>query len=136
MTPSDQIAPGETLGRRVVSKSRSKRASLRGTIQHDIFQPPVGEREISVDRLDWMTAEAATGIAERASAARGKPFYGWAVIEAGRAQANGRQTVATPQPDNPCHADIVLPPSASEDRDERKRHQQDLADEACWRERS
>ena len=62
-------------------------------------------------------------------------FYGWAAIAAKDAESNGRQVVATPQPDNPYHADIILPNSTVEDRDEQVRHAQELADESCWCER-
>ena len=62
-------------------------------------------------------------------------FYGWAAIAAKDAGSNGRRVVATPQPDNPYHADIILPNSIAEDRDEQFRHAQELADKSCWRER-
>lgn len=48
---------------------------------------------------------------------------------------NGREAVASPIADNPHHADIVLPQVAAEDREEQKRHAQDLADASIWRER-
>ena len=62
-------------------------------------------------------------------------FYGWAVIAAEYAGSDGRQVVATPQPDNPYHTDIILPDSTAEDRDEQIRHAQELADASRWRER-
>ena len=69
------------------------------------------------------------------AAARGKTFYGWAVIDAETAASNGRQVTASPQLDNPYHADIVLPDAAVEDREEQKRHAQELADASIWRNR-
>ena len=52
------------------------------------------------------------------------------------AAASGRQAVASPQLGNPYHADIVLPDPAIEDREEQKRHAQELADSSVWRERN
>jgi len=37
------------------------------------------------------------------------------------------------QSGNPFHADILLPDTAIEDRDEQKQHAQELATEAQWR---
>ena len=49
---------------------------------------------------------------------------------------NGRRAGASPILDqNPYHADIVLPRIASEDREDQKRHAQELADMSRWRSR-
>ena len=69
------------------------------------------------------------------SVGRKVTFYGWAVITAEYAENNGRRVVATPLPDNLYHADIVLPDSTAENRDEQVRHAQELADASLWRER-
>ena len=72
-------------------------------------------------------------IGDRVAAGRGKQ-----ILWLGRlssltvAAANQRQVLASPQLDNP-HADIVLPDAAVEDRDEQKRHAQELADASVWR---
>ena len=75
-------------------------------------------------------------IADRVAANRSATFYGWAVVIEERARVNERGTVASPKADNPFHADIVLPVSAAEDREEQKRHAQELADASNWKERA
>ena len=64
-----------------------------------------------------------------------KIFYGWAVVTTEEASSNQRQVIASPLPTNPYHADIVLPSLAAEDREEQKRHAQELADASRWRDR-
>ncbi len=134
MTAKDDIEPGESLGRDVFSSKQAGLAS-RGKIRHYIFLEKKGEPRISVDRLDFASPGEATEIADRAAVGRNKPFFGWAVVKADAAASNGRQVTASPQTDNPYHADIILPDAAVEDRDEQKRHAQELADEASWRAR-
>ena len=93
--------------------------------------------EISVDRLDLAPPAEAAAAALRIANERGPTvsFYGWAVVIAQEAGADGRQVRASAKPDNPYHADIVLPDLAAEDREEQKRHAQELADSSSWRER-
>ena len=131
MTVEDDIAPEENLGRDVFSNSQAKRAG-RGRIPINVFLEREGEPELSVDRLDLASPGEAAGIADGVAAARGRTFYGWAVIDAHTAASNGRQAIASPQLDNPYHADIVLPNAAVEDREEQKRHAQELADASVW----
>ena len=88
-----------------------------------------------MDRLDVAPPPEATELADNVASARSATFYGWAVVAVKRAAANGRQVIATPQLDNPYHADIVLPAPDVEDREEQKRHAQELADSSIWRER-
>ena len=67
-------------------------------------------------------------MAEAAAAERCRTFYGWAAVDAGLVRRNGRDVVATPIPKrNPYHGDIVLPDSATMDREEQTRHAQELA---------
>ena len=134
MTIADDIAPAEHLGRGVFS-SRNRDRSRRGKTPHHVFLVRQGETEISVDRLDRASATVAVEIAEQVAANRNASFHGWAVIVAELAGANGRRAIATPRPGNPYHADIVLPALAAEDREEQKRHAQELADGSTWRER-
>ena len=55
-------------------------------------------------------------------------------LESEDAAGNGRRVVASPILDqNPYHADIVLPSVVAEDREEQKRHAQELADMSRWR---
>ena len=134
MTVEDDIAPEEDLGRDVFSSSQARRAG-RGRVQFNVFLEREGEPRLSVDRLDQASPGEVAEIADRVAAARRRTFYGWAVVVAETAASDGRQVTASPQLDNPYHADIVLPDPAVEDREEQKRHAQELADESIWRDR-
>ena len=134
MTVAGEIAPEEDLGRGVFS-SRNRDRARRGKTPHHVFLEREGRVEISVDRLSCAPEIEMVEIADRVAANRNATFYGWGVVVEERARANGRRAIATPQPDNPYHADIVLPDSAAEDREEQKRHAQELADASTWRER-
>ena len=77
--------------------------------------------------------ELATRAAETREGARA--FYGWLAILVAAARLHGRTVRATPQPDNPYHADIDLPgaPVADEERKTRARkHAQLLAERASF----
>ena len=137
MTTFDEsIGTDEELGRSVSSRRNAARAR-RSRLPYHEFLPRQSVVEISVDRLSIATPEESTAVADGRDAVRGRTFYGWAVITAEAAGENGRKVVASPIPDiNPYHADIVLPASAAEDRNEQVRHAQQLRDASNWRERS
>ena len=135
VTVSDDIEDRENLGRRVFSKSRRDRAR-RGRIRFDVFLEQAGTTLFSVDRLDLSSPSEATAIADRAAKARGQPFHGWAVVTAQQAGANGRRVEASPQLDNPYHADVFLPDAVKEDLEKQKSHAQELADNSTWQERA
>ena len=99
-----------------------------------MFLEKEGEPKISVDRLSVAPPDVATEIAEAVAAKRNATFYGWAFLTASRTRENGREALASPIENNPYHADIVLPQSAVEDREEQKRHALELADASDWRE--
>ena len=120
MTIPGEITAGEHLGRGVFS-SRNRSRARRGKTPHHVFLERGGEIEISVDRLDIAPAIEATEIADHVAVNRNATFYGWAVVVEERARANGRGAVATPQPGNPYHADIVLPAVAAEEDQKRER---------------
>lgn len=134
MTVPHQIHPRESLGRGVFSSSERKRAR-NSRIRYYVFLEKEGVAEISVDRLDHAPSAEAAAIADGNAAARNRTFYGWAVVSAQKATANGRSVKAGPKRDNPYHADIVLPTSTAEDREEQIGHAQELADNSSWRER-
>ena len=128
------VAPGEELGRGVFSTRQVR----RGRVDFRAFLERPGVMTLSVDRLthappDFAVAKADAAARERPSGA----FYGWAVIIADQAAANGRSVQASPPLDgsNPYHADIILPESAFADRDEQRKHAQMLAAVAQWRTR-
>ena len=134
MTVSDHIGAEEHLGRSVFSSKHRNRAR-RARVPHHVFLEREGITEISVDRLDPAPPSEAAAAAIRIANDRGAMFYGWAVVVARKAGASGRHVKASAKPDNPYHADIVLPDLAAEDREEQKRHAQELADSSSWRER-
>ena len=126
------IAHDEELGRGVFSSRQAKRAR-RSRVPHHVFLERFGCTDVSVDRLTMPSAEDAEAIAGRVAAARNSTFYGWAVVTAAEAQKNDRRVVPSPLPDNPRHADVVLPQAVTDDREEQKRHAQELADASRWR---
>lgn len=131
----DDIAAEENVGRGIFSKGQAKRAH-RGRILINVFLEREGIAKLSVDRLDIVPYEKAIEIADKVAFSRNGTFYGWAVISTKTAALNDRRVIASPQLDNPYHADIVLPDQAVEDRDEQKRHAQELADASSWRDRN
>lgn len=132
MTVPNSIALTEDLGRGVFSGEQAKRAR-RARVPINVFLSQKGSTEISVDRLTLAPEDKATAIAGKAASARNRAFYGWAVVTAAKAGGNGRCVKATPTPDNPYHADIILPDIAAQDVEEQKRHAQELADTSRWR---
>lgn len=137
MTIPATIAPEEELGRGIFSRKQAQRAQ-RTRVPLHVFLVQEGKTEISVDRLTFAVLDnKATVIADETAAARDATFYGWAVVTAEKAGDNGRRVIASPllEPNNPYHADIILPELAGEDREEQKRHAQELADASRWRER-
>lgn len=135
MTTEDEVGPSENLGRGVFSSREAGRAT-RGRVSLNVFLEKAGVSVLSVDRLDLAAPGEAAAIADGVANARSRPFRGWAVVIAETAALNGRAVVASPQLDNPRHADIVLPDSVVEDREEQKRHAQELADASAWRDRN
>ena len=134
VTDSDQVGQEEGLGRGVFS-SRHRDRARRARVPHHVFLERPGVTRISVDRLDSAPPDEAVAIADETAAARRARFYGWAVVTARQAGVNGRRVRASARLHNPYHADIVLPDLAAEDREEQKRHAQELADRSSWRER-
>lgn len=130
-----EVGPEEGLGRGVFSNSAARRAPRRIALNVFLERPTV--MELSVDRLDVAPPHEAITIAEQVGDARGKPFFGWAVVQTQQARTNGRRVVSSPLPgENPYHGDIVLPDAAGDDREEQKQHAQELADLATWLDRS
>ena len=127
------VGSDEELGRSVFSSKQASRAR-RSTVPHHVFLTQQGQTRISVDRLTLAPQTEALALAEVVAANRGRTFYGWAVVDAASACRNGRDVVASPVPNrNPYHGDIVLPDSATSDREEQTRHAQELADASRWR---
>ena len=129
------IAPREELGR-MISSSKSTARARRSRLPFTEFLPPPGRIDISVDRLSVAPVNEALANADGLAAARVRTFYGWAVVIAESASGNGRRVVSSPIPDaNPYHADIILPEHVIGNREEQKRHAQELADLSRWHDR-
>lgn len=130
---SSVIAPEEELGRGVFSRRSADRAR-RSRVPFKVFLEKPTRTDISVDRLSVAPSDQAVAIARKVGEARGATFYGWAVVTARHANGSGRHVTASPIVGDPYHANICLPETAAEDREEQKRHAQELADASCWRE--
>ena len=124
-----EIAPDEELGRRI-------RSSKHLSLPKHLFMPPPGTR-LSVDRLsiacDNDAMQELIQLAEKQCTESERKFYGWAVLTASEAGQDKRTVVASPQADNPYHADIVLPEKVADDQIAINRHAQELADAASLR---
>ncbi|MYD60046.1 MAG: hypothetical protein F4W91_03300 [Gemmatimonadetes bacterium] len=134
MNIPNNIAPEEDLGRSVFSSRDAKRAR-RSRVSLNAFLEKEGQTDISVDRLSIAPEEEAVAIADNVGTARNRTFYGWAVVTAEEARRSEREAIASPLKNNLYHADIRLPELTAEDREEQKRHAQELADISRWRER-
>lgn len=129
------ISGDEKLGRSVTGLYEAKTPS--GRALRDAF---VDNRAVSlsVDRLDFAPRSEMARIARERERRRDPPrsFAGWAIVGARRAETRGRSVEATPQEDNPYHADIHLPICKSDPakliRDTRKAHALELAAHSHW----
>lgn len=127
----DGVESSEELGRSVFSSGAARRS--RRAVPHTVFLERAGNANISVDRLSVAPPTEALNHARNVADQRARTFYGWAVVAAALAASSGRRVLATPQQDNPFHADIVLPHSAREERDDQIQHARELADASRWR---
>ena len=126
----DGVQPSEDLGRGVFSRGTARRS--RRSVPHTVFLEKPGNPTISVDRLGIAPIADALDHARDVASRRERSFYGWAIINAEQAASSERRVSATPLPDNPFHADIELPDSAQEEREEQVRHARELADASRW----
>ncbi len=104
---------------------------MRGNVPVSLFEL-TGTRELSVDRLRDDHMVEVSAIAIEHDKRRNRNFYGWATVPQDAASENGRRVEPTPQPDNPYHADIILPIAVSKDDYQRERHATELAACAEW----
>ena len=138
LNPADGLGPvaeWEELGRGIFSRSHRRKAVNTGAVPYQAFLERAGERTISVDRLSHATLEEAAANARRVAEQRipVRNFYGWAVVSMEDVQKLGLDVAASPYPDNPYHADLVLPSSAAQNREEQEQYALDLALMANWR---
>lgn len=103
--PGCVVRRTEQLGRRIFSKKAADRA-YRGRVLPKVFESD--DVLISVDRLSSASLADVEQAARRTSVNR-PPLQGWAVVGCGAVRDTRRRRVrASPQTDNPYHADIVL----------------------------
>ncbi len=130
-----EVRPDEGLWRSVFSGTQANRAR-RGTGNRTVakaFQERDGVTELSVDRYDGLDLREGVRKGDRDAVGRSASgFYGWLVVPASAAEANGRRVVPSPTEENPYHADIVL---AFTDRFGPKDHALALATASRWHER-
>ena len=102
----------------------------------DIFLEREDAESISVDRMDHAPIHELAAWSRERGRNKNPPqaFYGWAVLTAEHAGRGGRTVIATPMPQNPCHADIFLNVAGDERRRQQKQHANEMAAHAIWME--
>ena len=135
------FAPVEELGRRVSSSSVRKPAR-NGNVPISVFVrkcklPGRYVRKLSTDRLHPEELSEVTAIAVEYDKGRdgGRTFYGWAAVSQDAASRNGRRLEPSPQPDNPYHADIILPSAVTSDKKRAEQLASELAAVSRWQDR-
>ena len=101
-----------------------------------VFLEREDAESISVDRMGHAPISELAAWSRDRGRSRNPPqtFHGWAVLIAEDASRSGRTVLATPMPENPCHADILLNVTGDERRRQQKQHANELAAHATWRE--
>lgn len=131
MQPPDHLRSDEKLGRQVSSSTYISKLK-RGDVPPVLFVRE-GSPEVSTDRLhsDYFpdVANSETDFHKN----RGRTFYGWAVISQDKLSQIGLAATPSPTPDNPYHADIILPLSPEPDRHEIYPYAVKLAAKASWK---
>ena len=132
------INDDDLLGRAVFSSKPAKKAA-KGTVRDSVFLEKPGIVSLSVDRFGFCSEKELTSIQDKNAELRSqkepkkRSFYGWVKIKAKMAGRSERKVQATPQEENPYHADIILPKGI--DRDQQIAHARELAsnvDDVIW----
>ena len=152
MTPPDirpRILDSDKVGRDVLSRN-DRRLIMRGQAPPGLFLDNISPARLSVHRLapvpnrpppDDRSDLAPDSVIAEISRRRAKAqtpernFYGWAELSAADAARDGREVCLSPRPDNPWHADIVLPAEAEREERKREKHAMALSHSVEWRER-
>ena len=127
---SKAVVADGTVGRAIFQSGDWKKMQKgAGYTPVSIFLDRKSPLAISVFLLNLTSDAELTQIGDDMAHQRGanRTFYGWAEMSVADASQDRRQVLATPQPENKWHADIVLPPTAKTDKRERERHAQQLA---------
>ena len=128
--PPPDLRGNERLGRRVFSRRHTRGTRARWRAFYDWRAD-----SLSADRLNREPPAILAARAWRAATSREtkRQFYGWLAVLVAVARLEGRAVRATPQPDNPSHADIDLPGTPTTDEERKMRaptHAQLLAERA------
>lgn len=115
----EAIQEGERLWRDVYREEQKQaaRAKRSNYSARSIFGPQVPNAEISTNLYDRVCLQYATEKGDdRAKQIKGsRGVEGWLVISVRDASREHRRIVQSPQPDNPYHADIILPDEHAHD---------------------
>lgn len=105
-----RVDPDETVARGVFSR---RAVTAAGTVKTNVFLGPLGSQSLSVDRVDFAPEGELVRLGDERARNRNRTFYGWANLLVRDAERGGEgvEVRATPQANNPYHADIVLPNS-------------------------
>ena len=151
MKSGTNIPASGRVGRGVFT-GKEQRKARNGRVPSSVFFDSPASGAISVHRLTSRPGEipaADSGLAsdetmaeigDRDAAERGakdgttRTFYGWGELSVQDAAEDGRKVIASPLPENPWHADIILPAADVGDK-ARRRHAENLAARAIWRPR-
>ena len=135
MRPPCDIQPNETIGRQVSSESDARTCAAQSAKQASlplrVFRHN-GRHKISTDRLREDYYLSVKVIAQEYDERRGRRFFGWAVVTQETIAWTGHPLIASPQCDNPFHADIVLPKCVLKSRQKYDEAIFGLAAEAWW----
>lgn len=136
----EAIQEGEGLWRNVY-REKEKRAVEAGKFNRwarSIFGPQVPNAEISTNLYDRVDLDFATEQGD--NRARGvvgsNGIQGWLVLNERDASRKGRRVVYTPQPDNPYHADIILPDEHAHDWEDDQVHLREFLSLSRWQDRA
>ena len=123
----DKIQPSDLLGREERSRSRAKKSlsrrkyKVRGHAPPDRFMPPESSSELSINRMGFAPDAKMAAIGERnAYSDNRKEFWGWHTLSAQDIKDAGCSVEPSPTPENPYHADIIIP--VPPDLEKEKRH--------------
>ena len=144
LSPPKEVIDFELLARSIHSKRAFTKGQLGGDparVKFRAFDPQRDPsdasrrvRTLSVDRCQYLPESDAIALGYQRAEERKLPFHGWAVITAENVRMWGSD-VKSSKPngqDNPAHADIVLPPYAVSNDQDRNSHLVKLAAKSCW----
>ena len=129
------IANHEKLGRHEWSGTSARKVQgrqIRGEslrVQVNRFKPPDNSCELSVDRMDHATLGKLAELAEQNTTRQNVSLRGWYTLSATDVAEAKCNVQSSPFPENPYHADIVIPVNlgAADSRDALIEYAWDLA---------